>query len=110
MTNPIDTEQRGNILAITLNRPDAYNALNLDMMKMLGEALTSAATDPAIEGVFLTGNGKAFCSGGDLKWISQQADSAGAVLYRLAPEFHNSIERIRRMEKPIVAAINGIAA
>jgi 2-(1,2-epoxy-1,2-dihydrophenyl)acetyl-CoA isomerase len=110
MTNPIDTEQRGNILAIALNRPDAYNALNLEMMKMLSEALASAATDPAIEGVLLTGNGKAFCSGGDLKWISQQADSAGAVLYRLAPEFHNSIERIRRMEKPIVAAINGIAA
>jgi 2-(1,2-epoxy-1,2-dihydrophenyl)acetyl-CoA isomerase len=58
----------------------------------------------------LTGSGKAFCSGGDLKWISQQSQEAGSVLYRLAPQFHLSITEIRRMEKPVVAAINGIAA
>src|SRR5215208_7119515 len=110
MNDPILTQQHGNILEIALNRPDAYNALNLDMMKMLSEALASAGTAQAIEGVFLTGNGKAFCSGGDLKWISQQAEDAGAVLYKLAPEFHSSIEQIRRMEKPVVAAINGTAA
>jgi 2-(1,2-epoxy-1,2-dihydrophenyl)acetyl-CoA isomerase len=58
----------------------------------------------------LTGKGKAFCSGGDLKWISQQAGSAGPVLYQLAPQFHHSIVEIRRMEKPVVAAVNGTAA
>jgi 2-(1,2-epoxy-1,2-dihydrophenyl)acetyl-CoA isomerase len=110
MNDPILTVQYGNILKIALNRPDAYNALNLDMMKMLGERLSLAAADRAIKGVLLTGNGKAFCSGGDLKWISQQTEDAGSVLYRLAPEFHLSITEIRRMEKPVVAAINGIAA
>lgn len=110
MNDPVHTQQHGNILEIALNRPDAYNALNLDMMKMLGEALASATTDQAIEGVLLTGNGKAFCSGGDLKWISQQTEDPGAVLYKLAPEFHLSIAEIRHMEKPVVAAINGIAA
>jgi len=110
MNDPIQTERHGNILEIALNRPDAYNALNLDMMKMLSEALSAAATEAAIEGILITGRGKAFCSGGDLKWISQQSDEAGAVLYRLAPEFHLSISQIRRMEKPVVAAINGIAA
>jgi 2-(1,2-epoxy-1,2-dihydrophenyl)acetyl-CoA isomerase len=58
----------------------------------------------------ITGSGKAFCSGGDLKWISQQKEDAGSVLHRLAPQFHLSILEIRRMEKPVVAAINGVAA
>jgi 2-(1,2-epoxy-1,2-dihydrophenyl)acetyl-CoA isomerase len=97
-------------LQITLNRPEAYNALNLDMMKMLGEVLSAAATDNSVKGILITGQGKAFCAGGDLKWISQQSDSAGSVLYRLAPQFHLSIIEIHRMEKPVVAAINGIAA
>ena len=110
MNYPVLTERHENILEITLNRPDAYNALDLSMMKMLGEALAYAAGDKTIRGVLLTGKGKAFCAGGDLKWISQQGDDAGPVLYRLAPQFHLSIVEIRRMEKPVVAAINGIAA
>ncbi|MGB8984582.1 MAG: enoyl-CoA hydratase/isomerase family protein [Anaerolineales bacterium] len=110
MDNPILTQQLGNLLEIVLNRPEAYNALNLDMMKMLGEVLSSAAADRSIQGVVITGTGKAFCAGGDLKWISQQTEEAGSVLYRLAPQFHLSIVEIRRMEKPVVAAVNGIAA
>ncbi len=110
MHEPVLTQQYRNILEITLNRPDAYNALNLDMMKMLGEALSYAAADSSIKGVLLTGKGKAFCAGGDLKWISQQTEDAGSVLYHLAPQFHLSITEIRRMKKPVIAAINGIAA
>lgn len=110
MYDPVLTQEHENILEITLNRPDAYNALNLDMIEMLAETLSSAATNRAIKCVLLTGNGKAFCAGGDLKWISRQAEEAGSVLYRLAPQFHLSIVEIRRMEKPVVAAINGIAA
>lgn len=110
MNDPVIAQQHGNILEIALNRPEAYNALNLDMMKMLGEILSSAAANQTIKGILLTGKGKAFCSGGDLKWISQQTEDAGAVLYRLAPQFHVSIIEIHRMEKPVVAAINGIAA
>jgi 2-(1,2-epoxy-1,2-dihydrophenyl)acetyl-CoA isomerase len=110
MNDPVITQKHGNILEIALNRPEVYNALNLDMMKMLGEKLSSAAADHAIQGVLITGKGKAFCSGGDLKWISQQTQDAGSVLYRLAPEFHLSITEIRRMGKPVVAAINGMAA
>jgi 2-(1,2-epoxy-1,2-dihydrophenyl)acetyl-CoA isomerase len=110
MNAPILAQLHENILEITLNRPDVYNALNLDMMKILGETLTAAATNNANQGVLITGKGKAFSSGGDLKWISEQLEDAGSVLYRLAPEFHISITEIRRMEKPVVAAINGIAA
>lgn len=110
MNDPILTHQHGSILEIALNRPGAYNALNLDMMNMLAKALSFAAADPSTRGILLTGTGKAFCSGGDLKWISQQEEDAGSVLYRLAPQFHLSIVEIRRMDKPVVAAINGIAA
>ncbi len=110
MTDLILTQRHGNTLEIALNRQDAYNALNLEMMKQLGEALSSAAVDDSIRGVILIGKGKAFCSGGDLRWIHQQAESAGPVLYQLAPQFHLSIIEIRRMGKPVVAAINGIAA
>jgi 2-(1,2-epoxy-1,2-dihydrophenyl)acetyl-CoA isomerase len=110
MNDPLVTQQHGNILEIALNRPEAYNALNLDLMKMLGGILSSAAGDQAIKGIFITGKGKAFCSGGDLKWIGQQTEDPGSVLYRLAPQFHLSITEIHRMEKPVVAAINGIAA
>jgi 2-(1,2-epoxy-1,2-dihydrophenyl)acetyl-CoA isomerase len=110
MNDSVLTREHDNILEITLNRPSAYNALNLDMMEMLAVTLSSAATQDSIKGILLTGKGKTFCAGGDLKWISQQAEQAGPVLHRLAPQFHLSIIEIRRMEKPVVAAINGIAA
>jgi 2-(1,2-epoxy-1,2-dihydrophenyl)acetyl-CoA isomerase len=110
MNDPILTQQHENILQITLNRPEAYNALNMEMMISLTEAMSAASADNAIKGVMITGNGKAFCAGGDLKWVAQQADEAGAVLHKLAPQFHLAIVEIRHMEKPVVAAINGIAA
>ena len=110
MNAAILTQQRGPILQVFLNRPEAYNALDLDMMEGLAETLSRAAMDDSIQGVLISGKGKAFCAGGDLKWISQQAEEAGSVLYRLAPQFHVSIVAIRRMEKPVVAAVNGIAA
>jgi 2-(1,2-epoxy-1,2-dihydrophenyl)acetyl-CoA isomerase len=110
MADSILTRRHGKILEITLNRPDAYNALNLDMMKLLAEALSLGGRDDSVKGVLITGKGKAFCAGGDLKWISQQKEDESSVLHRLAPQFHLSILEIRRMEKPVVAAINGIAA
>lgn len=110
MTSPILTTQHGQILEIALNRPEAFNAFNLDMMVALSDALTDAATNESIKGVVLTGKGKAFCAGGDLKWISQQKGNAGATLHRLAPQFHIAITEIRHMAKPVVAALNGIAA
>lgn len=110
VNSPILTRQYGHILEIALNRPEAYNALNLDMMVELSNALANAATDESTKGILLTGKGKAFCSGGDLKWISQQTDDASSTLHRLAPQFHIAITEIRRMGKPVVAAINGIAA
>lgn len=110
MTTPILTHQHREILEIAINRAEVFNSFNLDAMVMLSDALANAAMDESIKGVMLTGKGRAFCAGGDLKWISQQAGGAGSTLHRLAPQFHIAITEIRRMEKPVVAAINGIAA
>lgn len=110
MNSPVLTQQHNAVLEITLNRPEAYNALNLDMMTMLAELLAAGAADNSIKAILITGQGKAFCAGGDLRWISEQAEAASAILYSLAPQFHLSITEIRRMGKPVVAAINGIAA
>jgi 2-(1,2-epoxy-1,2-dihydrophenyl)acetyl-CoA isomerase len=110
MSPSILTQEHGQILEITLNRPEAYNAFNLEMMVALSDALANAGMDENIKGVLLTGVGKAFCAGGDLKWISQQAGDAGSTLHRLAPQFHIAVTEIRRMAKPVVAAVNGIAA
>src|SRR5258707_15309711 len=101
MTNSILTQQHGEIFEIAINRPEVYNALNLDVMVMLSDALASAATDDSIKGVMLTGKGKAFCSGGDLKWISQQAVNAGSTLHRLVPQFHIAIPYIQPMGKTV---------
>ena len=110
MSESILTNKRGEILEATLNRPEAYNALNLDLMVTLSDVLASAATDDSVKAILVTGKGKAFCSGGDLKWISQQTGRAGSTLRKLAPQFHIAITEIRRMGKPVVAAVNGIAA
>ena len=110
MNESLLTQRHEVILEITLNRPESYNALNLDVMVMLSETLASAATDDSIKGIMISGKGKAFCAGGDLKWISQQAADASSTLHKLAPQFHIAITEMRRMAKPVVAAINGIAA
>jgi len=110
MTSQILTQRHGSILEIALNRPEVFNAFDLEMITALSDALAGAAIEGSIKGVLLTGKGKAFCAGGDLKWISQQAGNAGSTLHRLAPQFHIAVTEIRRMEKPVVAAINGIAA
>ena len=110
MPSAIITQRHGQILEIAINRPDAYNALNPDVIVMLNEVLANTAKDESVKGVVLTGKGKAFCSGGDLKSISQQTEEVGTVFHRLAPQFHIAITEIRRMTKPVVAAINGIAA
>src|ERR1044071_9646007 len=110
MSESILTNKHGEVLEIRLNRPEAYNALNLDVMVTLSDVLTSATPDDSVKGILITGQGKAFCSGGDLKWIGQQAGPAGATLHKLVPQFHIAITEIRRMGKPVVAAINGIAA
>jgi 2-(1,2-epoxy-1,2-dihydrophenyl)acetyl-CoA isomerase len=98
------------IALFTLNRPASFNAFGRDMIHRLAELLGEAAMDSRIAGVVITGQGRAFCAGGDLRWLSGCGKSYGEAFHVLAASYHQAIVEIRRMPKPVVAALNGLAA
>jgi len=98
------------IAKITLNQPKALNAFGLDRIQILSETLIALAMDKGIACVIITGEEKAFCVGADLKWVSDFGKSYGEAFHELAARYHQAILEIRRMPKPVIAAVNGIAA
>ena len=103
----ISTEN--NVRVITLNRPDVFNSFNRQMSLELQQQLDHAAADEGVRCIVLTGAGKAFCAGQDLKEVTTPELNPG---FRAILEEHYNpiIQRIRTIEKPIVAAVNGVAA
>lgn len=110
MDRSIKLEQKENIVVITLNRPKAFNSLDIEMSELLSGILVKVALDPDVVGVVITGEGKAFSAGGDLRWIKAYGENYAAAFHELVSRFHMAILEIRHMPKPVVAAINGIAA
>ena len=110
MSEYIDIKQHDAIVEIALNRPEAYNAFNYEMISQLATQLTTLAGDNNVRAVVISGKGKAFCAGGDLKWALEYSNRPAAAFHALAAQFHLAILEIRRMHKPVVAAINGVAA
>jgi 2-(1,2-epoxy-1,2-dihydrophenyl)acetyl-CoA isomerase len=102
----VETNLAGAVLTITLNRPDVLNAFNTAMHKALGGALKEAA-DPAVRAVVLTGAGRGFCVGQDL---TEFKEASGDIGSRLRKTYHPNVLAIRRLEKPVIAAVNGAAA
>ena len=100
------TSRAGAVLTITLNRPEAYNAFTRELHAALYEAL-GEAEDAAIRAVVLTGAGKAFCAGQDLKEFQRLP---GSVRDALEESYHPNVRRIRALQKPVLAAVNGPAA
>jgi 2-(1,2-epoxy-1,2-dihydrophenyl)acetyl-CoA isomerase len=100
------------VATITLNRPDAMNSLDVASKVALRDAVTRAAEDPAVRCVVLTGTGRAFCVGQDLKEHVEILRSASSdELFRTVPEHYNPIvTALATMPKPVVAAVNGVAA
>jgi 2-(1,2-epoxy-1,2-dihydrophenyl)acetyl-CoA isomerase len=102
----ITLETKDGVATLTLNRPDAYNAFNDAMGEEVVDALGQAARDDGVRALLLTGAGKAFCSGQDLKSI-EPGRSLGDVLEKV---WNPVLRRLWDLEKPVVAAVNGIAA
>lgn len=95
---------------VELNRPKAYNAFDLPMVQRLADELVTLAGREDVRGLIVTGRGKAFCAGGDLRWIAGYGGRYGAAFHELAARFHQAVLEIRRMPKPVIAAVNGLAA
>lgn len=106
MSDVVLTTHEGAVLTITLNRPEVYNAINRTMHEALATALDDAA-DPAVRAVVLTGAGRGFCAGQDLREFSDLPGGVGAALEET---YHPNVRRIRALEKPVIAAINGACA
>lgn len=103
-------ETEGNVGVITLNRPEARNALNRQLLTELQQAIDEAVADTRIGAIVLTGNGPAFCAGADLKEAAEGMDSADFwSRYERANQSLRIHHELPRLPKPIIAAVNGYA-
>lgn len=107
--NSIELKIENNTAWITLNRPEVFNSFNREMALRLQKQLDHCETDTAIRAVVITGSGRAFCAGQDLKEVTTPELNPG--FRKILEEHYNPIiQRIRTIEKPIIAAVNGVAA
>jgi len=96
------------VCEIRLNRPEVFNSFNQSMAFEVQKALDECKINPLIRVVVITGEGKAFCAGQDL---SEATDPNGPALQVIVKDHYNPIiEKIRNIEKPVIAAVNGVAA
>ena len=100
------TERDGAVLTITLNRPEVFNAFNAALHARLKEALEEAGS-PDVRAVVITGAGRGFCAGQDLKEFQE---APGSIRERLESTYHPNIRLIRALEKPVIASVNGPCA
>lgn len=103
-------EVKDAVATITLNRPAAYNALDLTLGRELFEAAIEADEDRAVRCVVITGAGKAFCSGGDVKNFHDNVERVGVLVKQLTTYLHGAVSRLARTLKPVVMGVNGVAA
>ena len=106
--NSLIFDKQGSITTITLNRPDVFNAFNDEQSYELQDALKAARKDEETRVVVLTGAGKAFCSGQDLKAIA--GAEKRSFIDSLNKRYNPIIREMRNMPKPIICRLNGVAA
>ena len=106
MADEVLTSRDGAVLTITFNRPEVYNAFNRELHAALNAALSEAA-DPGVRCVVITGAGKGFCAGQDLKEFGAVSSS---IRDALETTYHPNVRLVRSLPKPVIAAVNGAAA
>ncbi|MEP3047287.1 MAG: 2-(1,2-epoxy-1,2-dihydrophenyl)acetyl-CoA isomerase PaaG [Roseibium sp.] len=110
-TPTVLAEHIGSVLKLTLNRPDRLNAFNEEMHLALRDHLTAAHNNPAVRTILITGAGRAFCAGQDLSDRDMRAGAEAPDLGHTLETFYNPLVRlIRSLNKPVVCAVNGVAA
>ncbi len=110
MEDSIRVFRKEDVALILFNRPKAFNAFDLESISFLAEHLINLAMEETVRGVVISGGGEVFCAGGDLKWATSWPQGPAAAFHNLAARYHQAILEIRRMRKPVIAAINGAAA
>ncbi len=109
MSDTIKFSQEGNVGLIQLNRPDKFNSFNREMALEMQLKLDECASSKDIRAILITGEGKAFCAGQDLAEAIDENN--GIDITKIVEEHYNPIIlKIRAIEKPIIAAVNGVAA
>jgi len=100
---------KNNVATLTLNRPEVFNSFNREMALLLQNELDNCEKNPDVRAIVITGSGKAFCAGQDLKEVTSPELNPG--FKKILEEHYNPIiTRIRNIEKPVIAAVNGVAA
>ncbi len=110
MYQTLQLEVRDRVAFVTLNRPDAMNTLSLQMGRDLLQAALACEADRNIRAVVLTGAGKAFCAGGDLRGMHEQGEGMQGYLHELTTHLHAAISLFTHMDAPLIAAVNGTTA
>lgn len=115
MADTVLYEVSDGLATITLNRPEAMNAMNIEAKVALREAVQSAESDPAVRAVLLTATGRAFCVGQDLKehvgsLMADRAAGTGQTMSTVKEHYNPVLRALTGMAKPVVAGVNGVAA
>ena len=109
MSKSIELNIKNKVAFIRLNRPEVFNSFNREMALSLQNELDACEVNSEVRAIVITGNGKAFCAGQDLKEVSSPELNPG--FKKILEEHYNPIiTRIRKINKPIIAAVNGVAA
>ena len=106
-----DYQLSENIARITINRPQAYNAIDLESAKEFCDIANRCGSDRSVRAVVITGAGsKAFCAGGDVASFARNPETVDALLLEITGHLHAAIACLAKMDAPVIAAVNGVAA